>query len=61
MYYSHRLSTCLLTNYLLATTHLVVATLDECDAHEGGEGLRTSLRVGHGLQHLSSKLVVSSL
>ena len=37
----------------------MVAALDERDAYEGGEGLGAPLGVGHGLQHLRSKLVVS--
>ena len=37
----------------------MVAALDERDAHETGEGLGAPLGVGHGLQHLRSKLVVS--
>ena len=37
----------------------MVAALDERDAYETGEGLGAPLGVGHGLQHLRSKLVVS--
>ena len=36
----------------------MVAALDERDAYETGEGLGAPLGVGHGLQHLRSKLVV---